>query len=279
MNSRLKIRKKQSVIAESIRCIYCKEILSELSSEYELENQVHLSCRTAIDAYRKDKRTLPDEKFKRLQRFLKEFDVTQYRYLRNEELFRVQKLNLNTKNITYLPGAIESLRNVKALGLMGNKLIALPDELGSMKQLELLNLSVNNFNELPSILEKLPFITSFMYAGNNLDHIPEILMEFKHLKVLTLSYNNIKEIPEELAEIKTLEKLYLKRNAILFLPDSLRNLKKLRVLDLEYNCLEEIPSWIEEHQYDLLNLKNNPIENLEVKLHKLQALLMNGVVV
>lgn len=276
---KIHFQKNRNIFQESIRCIYCKNFLNEQASDFELAHQVHLSCKRELDGFNKKSVTLPKEVFKEIHNFFKEFDITQYRYLTNKELFARQRLNLNDKKITYLPESIRFLSNVKALGLGGNNLIDLPEELGLMHNLEMINLSGNKFQEIPTIIEKLTNLKQIVYAGNNVNRIPEIFFMFNQLTELDMSFNRLKEIPSTIEQMKTLEKLYLSYNSIGKIPDPVKKLRNLRILDVSHNQLVELPHWIGEKHYTIINLTHNPIENLESKLQSLQALMLNCVVI
>ena len=267
----------QHISQESSRCIYCRKVLTESATDYELQHQVHITCKFEIEVFHET--TFPNEVYKEWQEFFKEFNINQYKHFTNPELYKLRRLNLNDKNITYLPKSIHYFRNLKELALGGNNLTALPEELGQMDQLEMINLSSNNFHgEIPSIVEKLTSIKRFMCAGNNLETFPEVLEKFHDLEILDVSYNNLESISDYIGENRSFRGLYAHYNHIKALPNTLSQLPNLIILQLANNALSEIPIWIEQKRYQLLNLTNNPIDNITYKLYRLKSLLLNGVV-
>lgn len=270
---------KSIVAQESSHCIYCKKELNELASEYELQNQVHFTCESAIDYYGGNRGKLPDEKYADLQKFFKKYDIVQYRYLTNKELYYTTRLNLNDKKIGQIPESIKYLSNLRELALAGNNLQELPQEIGLLDQLEMINLSYNKFDRVPEVIKKLVSLKKFFYKGNNLTTYPEVLKGISDLEEIDVSHNYLKSLPEEITRLKGLEVLRCKNNKLKNLPTTMNTLKKLRILDLSHNNLKNIPYWVEQKKFYYINLTNNPIEQLEEKLKKLQALLLHGVVV
>ncbi len=268
----------QNVSSETLRCIYCKKVLDESASFFELEEQVHISCKLQIEDYRENRGKLPKEVFKELQSFFREFNITQYRYHKNKELFNARTLNLNDKNITYLPKEIKYLTNLKTLAVARNKLQELPAELGQMVQLRVVNLSYNKFDEIPKVIGDLPYIQRFMYAGNKVEKFPRILQGFRYLEELDLSDNKLREIPESIGDIQSLQGFYGYLNKLTEVPEGLRKIKGLQMLHLGNNKIQELPDWIVERHYNYVNLTDNPIPDIEAKLKKLQSMMLNRVV-
>lgn len=268
----------KEIAQEAIHCIYCKKELDESASSYELKYQVHVSCQAEIEIYKDSRGKLPDDVFKEFQSFFKKYNIVQYQFLTNKELYNLRSLNLNDKRIPNVPKYIHYLTNLRKLGLGGNLLTDLPEELGWMKNLEMINLSCNNFTEVPAVLGSLSALKKVMYAGNNLEVFPKIFRDFPNLEVLDLSNNKLEVIPDEIKTIKTLTALYGKHNKLMEVPEGVKQLSNLRTLVLANNRINKIPLWIAQKHYNHLDLTNNPIEDLDLKLQRLRVLLLHGVV-
>ena len=274
----MSIHPTKEIAPVKIHCIYCKKELADSVSRYELENQVHLSCQAEIEIYKESRGNLPTAVFKEFQAFFKKNNIVQYQYVTNKELFHLKVLNLNDKNILSVPKSIHYLTNLKKLGLGGNGLQELPEELGWMTQLEMINLSCNNFTEVPTVLTSLSSLKKLMYAGNNIREYPALLKDLTALEVLDMSNNKLETIPEDIKELRTLTTLYSRYNRIEKVPDGVKHLSNLKTLDLAHNKIREIPNWIQQKHYTHLDLTNNPIDNIELKLQRLRSLVLHGVV-
>ena len=274
----MNIRIGAELTQETVRCIYCKKPLNESATWYEQSLQVHMTCKNQIEEYQRNKGKLPEEVYKEFQEFFKKYNITQYRYATNEELYSLRTLNFNDKMIEYLPKSILHFDNLRELALAGNSIAELPEEIGSLIYLRLLNLSINSLKEVPSIIEQLPLLKQFMYAGNRLQDYPEEINKLNYLETLDLSKNEIEHIPISIVEMQTLEALYIQNNRLKKVPEELRKLRNLRTLHLADNQITTIPNWIDQKHFSLLNLTNNPIEDIEEKLRKLSALMLHGVV-
>lgn len=224
----MNIQTNQDISQEAIRCIYCKKVLDETASMYEINEQVHLTCKAQIEEFRKNQGKLPTEIYNQFQDFFKKFNIIPYRFLTNEELFSLSRLNLNDRQITYIPKAIKHFENLRVLAIAGNNLTELPEEIGQMIHLRILNLSFNKFKEFPSIIKELPYISQFMYSGNKLQTVPEEIINYTDLEVLDLSHNELQEFPQEIGEIQTLERLYGQNNKLKSVPEGLKKLRNLR---------------------------------------------------
>jgi Leucine-rich repeat (LRR) protein len=123
------------------------------------------------------------------------------------ELYNKNDIILINKGIKKIPN-LSLFKNLKSLGLRGNKIKEIPET-------------------LPEDLE------TIQLYGNKVEKIPKKLP--KSLKVLYLSNNKIKEIPDTLPE--GLQKLYLNFNEIEKIPF----LNSLETLSLRGNPIKEIP--------------------------------------
>ena len=134
------------------------------------------------------------------------------------ELYNIEEISLDNKNIKELPKEIGVLRNLKSLIMYNNKIKSIPKEIGNLNTLLILDLRINK-----------------------IETIPKELANLKSLQYLDLSQNQIKEIPKEIGSLVNLVKLALNDNHIEHIPVEMGNLHNLKFLDLRYNKIKIIP--------------------------------------
>lgn len=132
--------------------------------------------------------------------------------LYQDELQKLEKLDLRRAGLSYLPPEIGLLTGLKELCLLGNKLSSLPPEIGNLSRLEELYLD-----------------------GNRLASLPREIGKLTQLQDLRLSVNELTQLPTELGNLSQLRGLYLSQNRLTSLPPELKNLPQLENLNLTYN--------------------------------------------
>ncbi len=131
---------------------------------------------------------------------------------------------------------------VTTLDLFDNALTgSIPEELGSLSNLEVLSLTRNELTgSIPEALESLSNLEVLALGGNALTGpIPEELGSLSSLEVLYLSRNELTgPIPEELGSLSSLRELYLWGNELTGpIPEELGSLSRLEELYLSSNAL------------------------------------------
>ncbi len=116
-------------------------------------------------------------------------------------------IKMNYLNMEYVSEMITSLKHLKVLELVGNKLKNIPKFVKNFMFLEKLNLEINNIKEIPKFLQNFP-----------------------NLKKLNLSYNNINSIPEFITQLDKIEEINLYKNQIMDIPKNLKKNKNLRII-------------------------------------------------
>jgi len=108
--------------------------------------------------------------------------------------------------------------HIIALDLAGQKLVTIPESIGTLSKLEHLNLWNNNLTSLPESIESLIKLKSLYLDWNNFSIIPEIKWEkLKALKKLNLNNNiMIKNVPDSLFRLakRNFSKKYVKEGVI-----------------------------------------------------------------
>ncbi|XP_068311490.1 probable LRR receptor-like serine/threonine-protein kinase At3g47570 [Pyrus communis] len=185
-------------------------------------------------------------------------------------LSTLEIINLSRNQLSgSIPREIGNLTMVKSIYLGHNKFEELPNEMGSLGQLEelfvlynalkgsalvpVLNISSltylilyeNNMSgSLPdNICEHLPSIRQFNLGKNQLDGlIPSKLWQCKELRELVLEYNNFRgSIPKSLGNLTYLTSIYLGSNNLTgTIPDEIGNLPQLQMLGVDNNNLNGV---------------------------------------
>ncbi|KAB2614836.1 LRR receptor-like serine/threonine-protein kinase [Pyrus ussuriensis x Pyrus communis] len=185
-------------------------------------------------------------------------------------LSALQIIDLSSNRLSgSIPREIGNLTMVKGIYLGDNKFEELPNEMGSLGQLEKLALQYNalkgsalvpilNISSLThltlygnnlscslpdNICEHLPSIRHFNFGQNQLDGlIPSKLWQCKELRVLVLEFNNFHgSIPKSLGNLTYLSEIYLLDNDLTgTIPDEIGDLPQLDALVLYMNNLSGI---------------------------------------
>ncbi|KAM1603482.1 hypothetical protein ACFX1Z_030076 [Malus domestica] len=182
----------------------------------------------------------------------------------------IERINLSKNQLLgSIPREIGNLTMVKGIYLGANKFEELPNEMGSLSQLEelyvqyndlkgsafvpilnlssLINLTLygNNMSgNLPdNICEHLPSIRQFNLGRNQLDGlIPSKLWQCKELRDIVMEYNNFSgSIPKSLGNLTYLTKIFLNNNNLAgTIPDEIGDLPWLEILTLQFNNLSGV---------------------------------------
>ncbi|NGX39309.1 MAG: E3 ubiquitin-protein ligase sspH2 [Chlamydiae bacterium] len=154
---------------------------------------------------------------------------------------RVEKLNLEKKQLTYLPESLGEMRDLKELNLSANGLTLLPKFLHKFSSLEKLDLSDNRLSILPEFLGELTSLKTLYLGLNELTVLPESLGKLRSLRRLSLSINKLSSLPDFFGQFNHLITLDLGFNRLTTLPMSLGTLSSLKFLTLVHNRLTTLP--------------------------------------
>lgn len=167
------------------------------------------------------------------------------------DLFDVLDKQVNLANLILydyfhdLPENISKMTSLRGLSIKNNpkkEVYTLPESFGNLQNLEILDLWRYDLTKFPRILLQLPLLRIIQLVHTEIDCIPAEIERLTHLRDLVLVNSNLTSLPVELAKIGT-----------------------LAFLDFENNMIKTVPPVFFEKNLKL-NLKNNPIENLENKI-------------
>ncbi len=189
----------------------------------------------------------------------------------NEELEKLQVLDIKLKDIKNIPKEISCLSNLREIHAEFNELSELPWEFAHLKNLKSINFSHNKFTDVPGVICQLVQLEELNMESNSIKKISPVIANLSNLKDLNLSFNHINELPSEIGHLKHLEKLNVAANNLTELPSSMHKLYNLTELKLWKNFIKEIPEFIKE----LPNLKNIV---LEIETEKIDQQLITSVI-
>lgn len=148
----------------------------------------------------------------------------------------LRTLDLSGNRIKALPENIGAFKVLKTLTLAKNQLEAIPQDIGQLVKLENLNLAFNLLTAIPSSVSQLRNLKEVNLSQNRLKTFPSCLLGLKQLNMVDLSGNSITCIPQGIERLEATE-LVLNQNQISSLPEHLAQCPRLRTLRLEENCL------------------------------------------
>lgn len=161
----------------------------------------------------------------------------------------------------------------RMLSLARQGMIAPPEELWGLTELQKLNLSLNCLCFLPSSVALLQNLVVLNLWGNQLTSLPLEIGQLRNLKVLFAYHNHLTDVPEELGSCTKLEVLSLANNQLTSLPDSLSALTNLRKLNLSHNNIVYIPVCVYAmKKLVFLHVARNKLENIAEHIQALTDL-------
>lgn len=182
---------------------------------------------------------------------------------------QLQHVNFNSNAFDRIPGEIFTLV-LKFFDASNNKLISLPDMIGSCTSLVELHLSGNKITELPDSFGGLENLEILDMKSNSLATLPKSISCLSRLKKLNLSENKLKVVPESIGFCEMLTDLDLSKNEISKIDQySLDRLTSLVLLDLHQNKLKFFEAVPRSEKLDSLILAFNFIKEI-VNLHEAQ---------
>jgi hypothetical protein len=163
--------------------------------------------------------------------------------LRAGELAGARRLDL-AAGLTEFPEEIFTLADsLEILNLSGNKLSALPTDLGRLHRLQIIFCSDNQFTTLPRVLGDCPQLRMVGFKANKIHTLPAAALP-PALRWLILTDNELASLPAEIGRCQHLQKLMLAGNQLRQLPAELANCQRLELLRIAANQLTELPPWL-----------------------------------
>uniref|UniRef100_T1J7G9 Disease resistance R13L4/SHOC-2-like LRR domain-containing protein n=1 Tax=Strigamia maritima TaxID=126957 RepID=T1J7G9_STRMM len=177
----------------------------------------------------------------------------------------LSQLNLANNQISQIPSDISNLAALQVLDLHDNKLIDLPQSLGTLERLTKLDISHNQLAKIPCCVLKLFDLRILLAQNNQLSEVCDEIADLNRLKVLDLSNNNLKTLPINIGFLSTVEKINLSFNKLDDIPHEIGSMTALQTLDLSNNNLSTVPAGVGELIHlTQLYLRHNKLTNLPI---------------
>ncbi len=99
-----------------------------------------------------------------------------------------------TNDSSIFPKTENEVLESRKINLRWNRLVNIPEELCSLKQLKILELNNNNLTDLPIEIAQLEYLEELNLNINNLRKLPEEIIKLNNLKVLNIKNNKYLEL-------------------------------------------------------------------------------------
>jgi Leucine-rich repeat (LRR) protein len=114
-------------------------------------------------------------------------------------------------------GKIEWLKGIKVVQVRGNyfskkKLVAIPENIGDLQDLEELSVIRTEVSAIPDSLFKLTSLRRLDLTQNGITSLDGSIANLKNLEWLDVSMNRLERIPEELEKLTSLKELFVYEN-------------------------------------------------------------------
>lgn len=163
--------------------------------------------------------------------------------LRAGELAGARRLDLAAGLTEFPPEIFDLADTLEVLNLSGNRLAALPTDLGRLHRLQVLFCSDNQFTTVPAVLGDCPQLRMVGFKANKIRTLPAAALP-PALRWLILTDNQLESLPAEIGQCHHLQKLMLAGNQLRQLPAELAHCTRLELLRIAANQLTELPAWL-----------------------------------
>ncbi len=153
-------------------------------------------------------------------------------------LIALRKLSLSMNKIRNLPEEIGSLKNLEILLLNQNEIEHLPSSLNKLEALQVLELSTNRLQSLPNNMCRLSALRVLSVYSNMLSVLPQDFGMLDKLEFLDINNNQLGSLPNSMSSLKNLAKLNASSNELIDLPSKFGEMEKLEDLDLSFNMIQ-----------------------------------------
>jgi len=142
----------------------------------------------------------------------------------------------SSSEIKYLPDWIEDMQSLTEISIFSPNFIALPDNIGNLKNLTKLTVNWSAIEKLPDSIGGLSSLNELDLFSRKLTFLPDSIGNLRNLAKLTIDCSPIEKLP--------LARLELKSSAIEKLPDTLAGCSSLEYLDICNTGFASLPNFI-----------------------------------
>eukprot|EP00741_Cyanophora_paradoxa_P004875 tig00000841_g4730.t1 len=135
----------------------------------------------------------------------------------------IRELDLGYNKLTRIPGAeLAKLTNLEKLWLQSNQLTALPPEIDRLAALKVLNVDGNQLTALPPEIGRLAALQGLWVENNQLTALPPEIGRLSILQALDVRGNKLTALPPEIGRLAALKVLYVDGNPLTAMPELLK---------------------------------------------------------
>lgn len=162
-----------------------------------------------------------------------------------EDLQKLTRLTLSSKNLTSIPKEIGKLQGLEHLSIQA-PITFIPKEIGHLKKLKSFYINHTHLERLPDLLKALPSLERLVINKNIYLKDISVLADCRQPTFHSLSiYNDLSsEQILPVCSIASLKNLWLDNNQLTYLPNEIVCLKKLQKLSIGNNKLTQLPKVI-----------------------------------
>ncbi|MBC2899886.1 hypothetical protein CFC21_112704 [Triticum aestivum] len=173
----------------------------------------------------------------------------------------LRTLDLTNNKIVEVPQEVGTIVNMQRLVLAGNLIENIPANIGYLRNLKILTLDRNRITVLPEELGSLSNLQQLTVSQNSLLCLPKSVGDLCNMLLLNVSDNKLNALPESIGGCKSLEELQANGNTIEDVPSSICNLACLKSISLNGNKIRQLPPNLLKDCKALQNLSlhSNPI--------------------
>jgi internalin A len=157
------------------------------------------------------------------------------------DLTGLEKLHLESNNITSIPDNIGDMTALKVFWIGWNPMTNIPESIGDLSNLEQLHIGFTNLGSLPESFGNLTNLNWLGAGDAGLNSLPESFGNLVSLESCFLWENNLTELPENFGNCTSMKYLQIYENQLSSLPESFGNMTNLISLYAEDNVLESLP--------------------------------------
>ena len=158
------------------------------------------------------------------------------------DLTALQKLHVESNNITSMPDNIGDMEALTEFWIGWNPITDIPESIGNLTNLYQLHIGFTDLGELPESIGNLSSLNWLALGDAGLNSLPDSFGNLTALESCFLWGNNLTELPEGFGGCVSMKYLALEDNQLTSLPESFGNMTQLHTLWAYNNQLTSLPS-------------------------------------
>eukprot|EP00505_MAST-04D_sp_SCG-Rhode-Island_P004419 Stramenopile-MAST_4_protein_4419 len=173
---------------------------------------------------------------------------------------KLKSFQLIGNRLSALPANIGDMSKLLVLDVGSNQLRELPESLGELNNLVELRLRMNNLTSLPSTLQRMGKLRNLVVNNNRLDRLPPWIGSLASLKSLQVQHNLLRELPSGIGKLGTLTLLFAWNNSLALLPSTMGDMTSMEYFDVRNNRLVDLPISVGSWEYIVhFDVGGNPL--------------------